>query len=560
MNIKYNIKVTKNGSLIGITEFVIPSTIFSKKNESYEKTCSITMTDSTRKLLFGNTNLSNTIKINIHSMIEYTEKTSNILKQSHSLPREEIGIKNNNNNTNQLNKANVNIQMKKNSSMIHKQANNSTSSIRDNKTPPMRKIQKNTNSSTTTSNYKSPTNKKNNVRTGSATIRKNINSSNSNNNNLTNNSSNKINRDFSKLNDKEIESEKIIEKEDFDIDEPENDPKDNSLIDPIIINEISGVDNNFIQFMNKFAEKNPLEQLNQFNNNNINECIIYTKEIIDQLFDYQNDYYNKFKKSVTLNNLLIDDFNKYNELYRRIIKKENKLNELIENNQIKKEIVVNIRRGENNHIRQILPLKHREIDLYKDVYNVPFSEKDVQEYNINKENLEKQNKLNNEETEKILVKAIKNISKNLGDLESVFNNENLSDLERKKLNKLINKYQLNISNQENEFQNNNMNNNNINNLKNLEYVNSNIIDKVDEKLDNNLKSFYNKKKIPKIPFKKISPNNYEYGTMKVTIKDDDIIKVKYIGGYYSLDKFIELNAPIEEIKAKKQNITTKKRK
>ena len=553
MNIKYNIKVTKNGSLIGITEFVIPSTIFSKKNESYEKTCSITMTDSTRKLLFGNTNLSNTIKINIHSIIEYTEKTSNILKQSHSLPREEIGIKNNINNTNQLNRANVNIQMKKNSLMIHKQTNNSTSSIRDNKTPPMRKIQKNTSSSTTTSNYKSPTNKKNNVRTGSATIRKNINSN--NNNNLTNNSSNKINKDFSKLNDKEMENEKIIEKEDFDIDEPENDPKDNSLIDPIIINEISGVDNNFIQFMNKFAEKNPLEQLNQFNNNNINECIIYTKEIIDQLFDYQNDYYSKFKKSVNLNNLLIDDFNKYNELYRMIIKKENKLKELIENNQIKKEIIVNIRRGENNHIRQILPLKHREIDLYKDVYNVPFSEKDVQEYSLNKENLEKQNKLINEETEKILVKAIKNFSKNFGDLESIFNNENSSDLERKKLNNLINKYQLNISNLKNEFSNNNMNN-----FHNLEYVNSNQIDKLDGKLDNFLKSFYNKKKLPKIPFKKVSPNNYEYGTIKVIIKDEDIIKVKYIGGLYSLDKFIELNAPIEEIKAKKQNISSKKRK
>ena len=136
----------------------------------------------------------------------------------------------------------------------------------------------------------------------------------------------------------------------------------------------------------------------------------------------------------------------------------------------------------------------------------------------------------------------------MGDLESVFNNENSSDLERKKLNDLINKYQLNVSNQENEYQNN------------LEYVNTNKIDKVDEKLDNYLKNYYNKKKIPKIPFKKISPNNYEYGTVKVTIKDDDIIKVKYIGGYYSLDKFIELNAPIEEIKAKKQNITTKKRK
>ena len=307
--------------------------------------------------------------------------------------------------------------------------------------------------------------------------------------------------------------------------------------------------------MNKFAEKNPLEQMKQFNNNNINECIIYTKEIIDQLFDYQNDYYSKFKKSVNLNNLLIDDFNKYNELYRMIIKKENKLKELIENNQIKKEIIVNIRRGENNHIRQILPLKHREIDLYKDVYNVPFSEKDVQEYSLNKENLEKQNKLINEETEKILVKAIKNFSKNFGDLESIFNNENSSDLERKKLNNLINKYQLNISNLKNEFSNNNMNN-----FHNLEYVNSNQIDKLDEKLDNFLKSFYNKKKLPKIPFKKVSPNNYEYGTIKVIIKDEDIIKVKYIGGLYSLDKFIELNAPIEEIKAKKQNISSKKRK
>ena len=59
----------------------------------------------------------------------------------------------------------------------------------------------------------------------------------------------------------------------------------------------------FIQFMNKFIEKIPLEQINEFNNNNINECIIHTKEIIDQLFEYQNDYYNKFKESIALNNI-----------------------------------------------------------------------------------------------------------------------------------------------------------------------------------------------------------------------------------------------------------------
>ena len=328
------------------------------------------MTDSTRKILFGNTNLSNTIKINIHSIIEYTEKTSNILKQSHSLPREEMGIKNNNinNNTNQTNNKSNNVnnnQIKKNT-MIHKKVNNSSSSIRDNKTPPMRKIQKNTNSSITTSNYKSPSNKKNNARTGSATIRKNSYGNNNNNNNNFNNSSNNFNNSSNKILTRDNLNEKEEKKNDFE--EPENDPKDNSLIDPLILKEISEVDNNFIQFMSNFMEKNPLEQINQFNNNNINECIIHTKEIIDQLFEYQNNYYNKFKESVALNNILIDDFNKYNELYRIIIKKQNKLNELIDGNQIKKEIIVNIRRRENNHIRQILPLKHKEIYLYKDVF------------------------------------------------------------------------------------------------------------------------------------------------------------------------------------------------
>ena len=304
--------------------------------------------------------------------------------------------------------------------------------------------------------------------------------------------------------------------------------------------------------MSNFMEKNPLEQINQFNNNNINECIIHTKEIIDQLFEYQNNYYNKFKESVALNNILIDDFNKYNELYRIIIKKQNKLNELIDGNQIKKEIIVNIRRGENNHIRQILPLKHKEIYLYKDVYNVPFDEKDIEEYNLNKEIIEKKNKIDNNEKERLLVKALKNIIKSLGNLDSVFNKDNTSEIERKNLTNLINKYQLN------NFEEN-TNDNVIN--KYLEYVVTDQVDKVDEKIDNYLKSYYNKKKLPKIPFKKISPNNYEYGTIKILIKiEDDNIKVKYIGGYYYLDKFLELNAPIEDIKLKKPSTLSKKKK
>ena len=171
---------------------------------------------------------------------------------------------------------------------------------------------------------------------------------------------------------------------------------------------------------------------------------------------------------------------------------------------------------------------------------------------MNKEIIEKKNKIDNNEKERLLVKALKNIIKSLGNLDSVFNKDNTSEIERKNLTNLINKYQLN------NFEEN-TNDNVIN--KYLEYVVTDQVDKVDEKIDNYLKSYYNKKKLPKIPFKKISPNNYEYGTIKILIKiEDDNIKVKYIGGYYYLDKFLELNAPIEDIKLKKPSTLSKKKK
>ena len=81
----------------------------------------------------------------------------------------------------------------------------------------------------------------------------------------------------------------------------------------------------------------------------------------------------------------------------------------------------------------------------------------------------------------------------------------------------------------------------------------------DIKLNKYLMMFYSKRKFPKIKFVKTSKNNYEYGTQKVVVKvegenDSEIIRVRYVGGYVLIDKFLELNANLEEGKVKTSNI------
>ena len=69
-----------------------------------------------------------------------------------------------------------------------------------------------------------------------------------------------------------------------------------------------------------------------------------------------------------------------------------------------------------------------------------------------------------------------------------------------------------------------------------------------------LKYFYSKRTFPVVIFKKTSTNNYEYGKQKVMIKiEGDTIRVRHLGSYLILDKFIELNAATEEKKLKKNN-------
>ena len=56
--------------------------------------------------------------------------------------------------------------------------------------------------------------------------------------------------------------------------------------------------------------------------------------------------------------------------------------------------------------------------------------------------------------------------------------------------------------------------------KRLTIVDTPIVESNDQKLDNNLLSIFNKKRMSYIPCKKINEDNYEFGTQKINIKVD----------------------------------------
>ena len=60
-DIRYSIKILRSDSLIGISDFIIPSVLLTRKEPFFEKICVINMTDSTKRILFGNLSPSNTL-------------------------------------------------------------------------------------------------------------------------------------------------------------------------------------------------------------------------------------------------------------------------------------------------------------------------------------------------------------------------------------------------------------------------------------------------------------------------------------------------------------------
>jgi hypothetical protein len=238
---------------------------------------------------------------------------------------------------------------------------------------------------------------------------------------------------------------------------------------------------------------------------------------------------------------------KYNEKYRNIVKKVHRLNEETNSNDMRKDAVVNVHRTENSNLKQIIPLKMKELKLYQEMCGdgikdilLQIKQKNNNDTKINKEKDDINNKKKN-----VLMKLLKNCVKNYGPFDTLFNKENLEKInmdenQKKSLEKLKQELELEKNNNEKEEEKK---------IIELEFVISENPDELDIKLNQYLISIYSENRLPKITFKKISDNLYQYGSQKVTVVDENnTIKIQYEEGSILLDNFIEINAQAEQEK------------
>ena len=506
-DLKYSIKVTKNNSLIGLCDLSIPQSITGKRETEFDKICHINMTDSVRRVLFGSPQANITLKINIHVSLQYKEKFGSKVNNSTSQKKDE---------------------------KVNKELGNSNKKLK------ILDKEKNL------PNYQ----QKNTNQKKSANLKK-------------QNSSSKT-----KIVSSGVPKEKNISQKESNADMSENQNDNDSYIDDEINKPIQNVDSEFLDFMKNFEKNNPLDKINQFNN--VSDMAEYTKNNIELLLDYQMKYYELLKNNLNTKNKLKDLLTQYNEKYRLAKKKLNKLNEDKDKIDFESNILYN---PEFNDFNELISPNENELDIYHNIYN-NYSENNViqNENNVQNENNDQQiqtKQINDDNTQTLLVKVLSHIIKNYGPSNHILNQSNSEESERINLKNLINKYNLNNGEEENNNENENVENNG-NEEENLkededaqggldakiqkwEYVSTGKPDKIDIKLENYLKYFYSKRTFPKIIFRKTSSNNYEYGTQKVMIKiEGDTIRVRYVGGYSLLDKFIEINAALEEGKENKK--------
>ena len=540
-DIRYSIKILKNDSLIGISDFIIPSALLSRKEPFFEKVCVINMTDSTKRILFGNLSPSNTLRINIKANMQYIQEKAMIKQNTAGLKKDKnkpfspkstnLGVKKKNlpissatgvgNNPTSLSGNNPNSNFVFNKQQIPMSISSRKGGIKNNINNNIgNKIQNkfNNNSKQNMADIMLQQQQQQRLK----------------NNNFINNAN--INTNINKnINIPTKQDNKNLE-------QPEEDPTDTSILDEDISQPVQLVDKEFTEFMSKFIERNPLEQLSQFKD--INEMLIYTKNVIDKLLCYQQEYYERLKSSVVLNNRLNELLMKYNEKYRNIVKKVHRLNEETNSNDMRKDAVVNIHRTENSNLKQIIPLKMKELKLYQEMCGEGFQNIPKEEIKPEIPNKENDNDEENKK-QKILLKLIKNCISNYGPLESLFNRGNITEEDKKNIMAINEKLKL-----EEKSDNNT---NNIGEGK-MEYVISDNLDNLDIKLNKYLTSIYSENRAPAIIFKKIEGNLYEYGNQKINIVDEDnIIKVQYDEGALLLDNFIEINAQAEEEKMKQVN-------
>ena len=515
------------------------------------------MTDSVKRVIFGNILPENNLKIEINCAFNYIEKE-----------------KEKNNKLNYSTNTNKKIKDMRNLKDMRSSGTFSHKNILTNKKSG---ISTNSNIKKHYSNSKS--NKNINVKSPKITKPKTHMFNYGNNEEI---NINNINMNNKTKENKEIKKNEIKDNKDIKNDNIE----DESVIDDELNKEIKENNYDFYNYINDFKEKHPLEKLDSIND--INELNEQSKNIILELLDYQMKFYSIVKEGFSTKNKLKNLMLKYNEKLRNTKKEINKIDEMLDLCEINSEI---LDKNENKNIESLLSLKENELNNYNNICSNKA---------INKENNKEDNSELIEKGKNVLIKVLQQCIEKHGPINNIYTLTNSTEPERVNIKKLADKYNLqmtseikeeeeekndekdnnNINLKENKEQSSlnendekidNYNNNDINNdeqdiekedqkEKNIyegkitkwEYVSTEKPDKIDKKLELYLKYFYSKRTFPIVIFKKTSTNNYEYGKQKIMIKiEGDTIRVRHLGGYLIIDKFIELNAAIEEKKLKK---------
>ncbi len=161
-------------------------------------------------------------------------------------------------------------------------------------------------------------------------------------------------------------------------------------------NDVAKTLNDFIQDINQKSSK--LQEIQD-----PNELKEKAKEFIPQLFNLQKVYYQEFNKANSTNKKLREFLVKYNEKFREIFKKSNRLHECLESNQIRNEMATFIIREENKKINNAILMNNKELEIYKSLFNIKYTQQDLANYKKNNEN-------NDEARDKnLILKVVQNL-------------------------------------------------------------------------------------------------------------------------------------------------------
>ena len=602
-DIKYNIRLMniKSNSLIGISDLIIPLSMIKKTdiNSNFEinKSCSLTMIESTKRLLFGSVLKERNFIIEIISTIEVLSKSktkSFFVRNATAFPTMPSSIQSKKsffkNNMNLTSKIQFNTQGKNSIENELKKQYNFLS------TPPNKHTKKKTNfeqneyktfniinHSNKTTGYQTKRKTPNSIRREffGLKITNNKYKSRQKENLIKQNKSKSITYEASKeFNYNNIplnnicdnnNSSEVLEKNCNIDDNQDNYFSDLSTIDQLLYNNIENenlkekIDNGIYSAFNTF--KSNYSVFNK-NNNEGNLDKISQKNIKANIETFIKYYILIMEKISILNNqknklksIYYSNLQKYNH-----IKKEIKSLKKAKTNSNIKQIKINLNQNINNKIikKQTL-IKKNEYKLFLNIFEIFDLDLDIIK---NKED-SIINNLTEEEKKNLLLSSAKASINSYGNISQIFGDDEDSKIRLKAL-----LFRYNIKEKEenlNSFQINDpiieMGNMSIGKL-NIDKIKA--IKEVDEekeedseendmtkeeKIDMLIQQFLNQKH-RKIKFEKINPFQYKYGSLNVYLKIDydNQIFVQFGNGYITLEKFVEKNEKNEENKLKNKGV------